>query len=390
MKETITVIVPVYNVESYLDRCVKSILNQTYPHLQVMLIDDGSTDTSGDICDCFARQDPRVQVIHKANGGPASARKAGLAKAEGEYIGFVDADDYIESNMYEELLAHLICTDVDFVYSGYVEESEFGSTTYLPKAERVFRDFDKCEIISKYFLGKEEPDMVVGSLWAKLYKRELIVAACEQVPETLRYGEDILGICHCIFKSSTFSIKKEAYYHYTFRRDSLTCRNGDTIIFTKIGDLHRYLRDAFKEYGCFEELREKQDDYLIRLISLFLIPLGNARGIFYVPYYCYPDINGILGKKMIIYGAGSVGQDYYARFCKYSSCEIVALADTYPEKYDLEYTEVVGLQDLTMLEFDVVIIAVMSQDMMCEIKNSLLAVGIPENKIIWKKPEFVI
>ena len=100
----LSVVVPVYNVEPYLERCIQSILNQTYKNLEVILVDDGSTDKSGSVCDEYVLQDDRVKVIHKKNGGLVSARKAGAAIATGSYITAVDSDDWIESNMFEEMM----------------------------------------------------------------------------------------------------------------------------------------------------------------------------------------------------------------------------------------------------------------------------------------------
>ena len=99
--ELISVIVPVYNVESYLEKCIESIQNQSYKSLEIILVNDGSTDSSGDICDKYAAHDKRIKVIHKKNGGLSSARNAGLEVANGDYIAFVDSDDYIEITMYE-------------------------------------------------------------------------------------------------------------------------------------------------------------------------------------------------------------------------------------------------------------------------------------------------
>lgn len=100
----ISVIVPVYKVERYLEQCIESILHQTYRQLEIILVDDGSPDRCGDICDCYAEQDSRIRVIHQANGGLSCARNAGLAIATGDYIGYVDSDDYLLPTMYEELL----------------------------------------------------------------------------------------------------------------------------------------------------------------------------------------------------------------------------------------------------------------------------------------------
>ena len=121
-EDKITVIVPIYNAELYISKCIDSILKQTYSHLQIILIDDGSTDSSGKICDRYANLDKRVEVYHTTNNGLVAARKLGLQLAKGKYIGFVDADDYIEPNMFSELILNLIKTDADFVHSGFIEE----------------------------------------------------------------------------------------------------------------------------------------------------------------------------------------------------------------------------------------------------------------------------
>ena len=100
----ISIIIPVYNSEQYLDRCINSVLDQTHEDLELILVNDGSTDKSGEICDSFALNDERIKVIHKKNGGPSEARNVGLDMAVGQYIGFVDSDDYVAEDMYECLI----------------------------------------------------------------------------------------------------------------------------------------------------------------------------------------------------------------------------------------------------------------------------------------------
>ena len=108
----ISVVIPVYNIEEYLERCVNSICAQTYPNLEILLVDDGSTDGSGALCDALAEKDTRIRVFHKVNGGSSSARNVGVAQARGDYIGFVDSDDYISENMYELLYEAIKKNDV--------------------------------------------------------------------------------------------------------------------------------------------------------------------------------------------------------------------------------------------------------------------------------------
>lgn len=124
----VSVIVPVYKVEPYLRRCIDSIIGQTYRNLEIILIDDGSPDNCGAICDEYVLRDSRIKVIHKENGGLSSARNAGLDIATGKYIGFVDSDDYIASQMYERLVITIIANDADIVFCSYFDEIAPGET----------------------------------------------------------------------------------------------------------------------------------------------------------------------------------------------------------------------------------------------------------------------
>lgn len=165
----ITVIVPVYNVEKYLSRCVDSIINQTYKNLEIILVDDGSTDSSPAICDNYAKKDNRINVIHKQNNGASSARNAALDIASGDYIGFVDSDDYINRDMYASLLDSIVDSDSDMAIceSEYVVNgvSDFTACNVgLDCDEISARDFMR-EIINV------SPTMSV--LWNKLYKKSV-------------------------------------------------------------------------------------------------------------------------------------------------------------------------------------------------------------------------
>ena len=119
--DVISVIVPIYNVEEFLDECIQSIVDQTYQNLQIILVDDGSPDRCGEMCEDWARKDKRIEVIHKKNGGLSDARNAGLAEATGEFIAFVDSDDWIESQMYEVMLQTLINENADIVACGIID-----------------------------------------------------------------------------------------------------------------------------------------------------------------------------------------------------------------------------------------------------------------------------
>ena len=164
MNQTISVIVPVYNVARYLPQCVDSILSQDYKDLEVILIDDGSTDTSGEICDQYAEKDPRVRVIHQKNGGAAAAKNAGLRIASGDYLTFADSDDYLEPGAYGFLMKILQETGADAaqgsfreIYRNRAEEQRI--------SEEILEDYD--------YLLRFPKDFSCALLWNKLYQREL-------------------------------------------------------------------------------------------------------------------------------------------------------------------------------------------------------------------------
>lgn len=164
MNQTISVIVPVYNVAQYLPQCVSSILSQDYEELEVLLIDDGSTDASGEICDRYADKDSRVRVIHQKNGGAAAAKNAGLRVASGDYLAFVDSDDYLEPNAYGFLMKTLLETGADAVQGSFRE-------VYRSRGEE---QHIQEQVLDGYeFLLRFPKDFSCALLWNKLYRRAI-------------------------------------------------------------------------------------------------------------------------------------------------------------------------------------------------------------------------
>lgn len=170
-EELISIIVPVYNVEKYLDRCLTSIVNQTYQNLEIILVDDGSTDDSGKKCDEWAEKDKRIKVIHKENGGLSDARNVGIKQATGILIGFVDSDDYIDEKMYEILAEDLKKYDADIAICNVQEVDENGTclSSFVKNKKEDMRVLEKEEAL--YLLVE---DAIIQSFaWNKLYKIEL-------------------------------------------------------------------------------------------------------------------------------------------------------------------------------------------------------------------------
>ncbi|MEG1637879.1 MAG: glycosyltransferase, partial [Cellulosilyticaceae bacterium] len=211
MNPKISIIVPVYKVEQYLHKCIDSILAQTFTNFELILVDDGSPDQCGEICEEYARKDDRIVVIHKENGGLSSARNAGLDRAKGDYIGFVDSDDYIESDMYEILYNSCV--------KYQCEIANCSSIIYFPhktvsNGEHQILIHTKEEAMKNMLLSKFYDEVV----WVKLFKKDVIGDI--RFPEGRIY-EDTAFTYKVIDRCEKYCFVGEAKYHYIKREGSV-------------------------------------------------------------------------------------------------------------------------------------------------------------------------
>ena len=209
----ISIIIPVFNVEEYLGRCVESVLNQTYQNFEILLIDDGSTDKSGKICDEYVSKDNRVKVFHVENNGAATARNVGIDNAKGEYISFIDSDDFIAPQMYESLVANLKKCNADISVCNYKKGKELDTSDFDGKDE--ISVFDSSEMAHKF----SSQVTLLDVPWARIYKKELF--------ENIRFPDKTLHedvwVAHrllCDANRVVFSDRK--YYCYYEREDSIS------------------------------------------------------------------------------------------------------------------------------------------------------------------------
>lgn len=212
--ELISVIVPVYKVEPYLDKCVSSIVGQTYKDLEIILVDDGSPDRCPEICDAWAEKDSRIKVIHKKNGGLSDARNVGIAAANGEYIGFVDSDDYISPDMYELLHRRIVDDDCDIAACGFREFFIESQEYYEDKSNNYNCFFDTTDAMEDLLRNKTLRTMV----WNKLYSRDLLEGILFEVG---KLHEDEFFTYRVIDRSSKVSFISNPLYYYRQRSGSI-------------------------------------------------------------------------------------------------------------------------------------------------------------------------
>ena len=382
----ISIIVPVYNIEAYIEKCLISIIEQTYGNLEILVIDDGTTDSSGKICDRIAASDNRVKVFHKKNEGLVATRKFGLHIAKGAYIGFVDGDDYIDEHMYERLLKQLLEDGADFIHSKYVEEcgEQISEKSAVSIRNITFdNQIEKIKFLEQYVLNDIKKEMVSPSIWSKLFKAEFIKECYEMVPDQQQYGEDWICLIRSILQAKKISFLNEAHYHYVVRNGSLSHGIGFKYLFNEIHLLH-YLLDCISEYESTEALDKMMYCYVQHSLMNIVEKVIPERS--HIQRFYWGDMQLLKGKRIILYGAGRVGSDYYAQICKYRDCEIVMWVDSNAQDIQYEYIKVHDVEAIKKCMFDYILIAINDEHEVEKIRNDLKRMGISQDKIVWSPP----
>ncbi len=238
----VSVIVPIYNVEKYIHRCIDSLISQTLKEIEIILVDDGSPDNCGEIIDSYAKQYDNIVVVHKENGGLSDARNAGLRVAKGQYIGFVDPDDYVQQDMFEKMYYSANTNESDLVFCGY---NEVFSPTYTQ--QRTF------EYISEF---KSAADILVACVegcigaysWNKIFKNSLIKDNAIQFPKGVVVSEDQVFFFEYIKYIRSFSVVPDCLYNYIRNNESICAKyHNRQFGFYKIG--FSALENAIEYFG---------------------------------------------------------------------------------------------------------------------------------------------
>lgn len=324
----ISIIIPLYNVAPYISQCIESVLHQTYTDLEIILVDDGSTDGCYHICEEYKQKDSRIVVIHKENAGLVSARKAGLHAARGDYIAWVDGDDWIEPDMYERMYVEMVRQKVDVVMCGRYED-----TGCVKKA--VFHGvpggrYGKGELIRHIY-----PEMIAGDeffewkifpgLWDKLFRREVIEQFLLAVDGRINMGEDAACVYPALLHADSINVLHECFYHYRQTTTSMVKTVQD---YEKerqqFGVLYNFVSQAFERDKSIFDLREQWLKYVLFL----MIPRADSlyRGYDTLDYL-FPFSGVQKGSDIILYGAGTYGQRLYTYLKKTDFCNVVMWLD---------------------------------------------------------------
>lgn len=226
--ELITIIVPIYNVEQYLKQCIESLLQQSYKNIEIILVNDGSTDRSADICEIFRKKDNRIKVVNKSNEGLGYARNSGLKIANGKYVTFVDSDDYVDEDLIKELYSSIKENNVDTCIGGFKRVDDNGNILSISKySNNIYRENNVFDNLLPRMLGSygKKSDSIRMSVWNSMYSMEIIKENKIEFPSEREYiSEDIIFDIEYYKFSKGVSIIDSCKYNYRLNINSLTMK----------------------------------------------------------------------------------------------------------------------------------------------------------------------
>lgn len=378
-KMTVSIIVPIYNVEPYLKKCIDSILCQSYRNIQIILVDDGSTDASGCICDEYQSHDARVSVIHKPNGGLVSARKAGLKEAEGDYVLNVDADDWIEPGMVEKLLASAQESQADIVCSAHFLDMGNSSKKIRNRLEQGVYETEDLRTKLLYN-GTFYQINITAFIWSKLFKRSILEEVQFSVNEQISFGEDVVVTFPAILHAHKVCIIDYAGYHYVQRAGSITNINYGNEV-QRDRALVQYLYKVFAG--------QKDAEILLRHLNQYTKLMMLLRQLDWFEKLPFEDIPK--NSRVVVYAAGKFGQNLYRHLSRTEGIQVVDWLDQSFEMYQEIGYEVHDPEnfDFAADNYDYVVVAMTEKPMIDAVVQYLEQRGTEKCRIRRLTDEFM-
>ncbi|MFP4845824.1 glycosyltransferase family 2 protein [Winogradskyella sp. PE311] len=378
----ISVIVPIYRIEDYLPQCIESLLQQSFLDFELLLVDDGSPDNCPKICDDYAKLDSRVKVIHKVNGGLLSARKAGLEAALGEYISYVDGDDWVDKYYLDILYKLAEANSADLAVTGHFREFNGKIETIKPANPGIYNEDDiKSSILPNAIYNGEFCEHGMSTyVWNKLFKKELLKKVLYDVPNDVVMGEDAAITYSYLAISKSLVISKVPLYYYRQRHDSIVKSvENPKIEYYRLGLLMNFLKTKLSPVIDKNTLDQHIKFYLY---SQILVRSGGLINNDVTQSFFNPFLEVEKDSKVVVYSSGSFGQHILSTNLKTDFFKIINWVDV--DFHDLEIggNSVQPISAVSNDEFDYLIIATINPSVHKLIENELGLMGIDKNKIV--------
>lgn len=380
-KPFVSVIVPIYNTAPYLPQCIESIRSSSWREIEIILVNDGSTDESGLICEHAAKSDVRIQVIHQANKGLVYARKTGLNRSSGEYVCYVDGDDWIQSDFIETLATSAIEKNSDVVVAGHIEDlhgSQEALTNSIPAG-----DYSGNSLFREVFpvmmnTGSFSEFGIFSYVWGKLFRRELLAESQTQVDDDIVVGEDAACLYPLLLKSKQISIVQDAKYVYRQRANSMI-KTADSKENHRMQRLYDFLKCRFSQLQSWEMMRLQTFAYVLSLAIVRCAPQNNSRN--HEPHLLHMYRDCQPGQRVALFGAGTLGQFLARRIMNSAEFSLVAWADPRWQLYRQHGLDIVAPQELPKKEWDKLLVCYIDEKISTAQIPQLTAIGVKQNSI---------
>jgi glycosyltransferase involved in cell wall biosynthesis len=387
----ISIVVPIYNTVDYLEECVNSLTGQTYQNIEIILVDDGSTDGSGELCDRLKAKDDRIIVIHKENGGNTSARKAGTAVASGEYILYVDSDDWIDSTTCEAVLKKALDNNADVVRFALQREYQNGRRAVAKDNldEGLYTSGNREHLYENLIYNSKREVGTTNTQDTQLTKTSIFKENYYLVDDEIQYAEDFACVVLSILMAERVLITHDVFYHYRMREGSIV-HTSNPHYYTHINMLYLFLRKLCAANPYSEILLPQVDRYMDVLVLRGI----NARFIqprepLIPDYFFHSDIIP-RNARVVVYGAGIVGKSYVRQFRCQNMYAIAGWVDRYPPKELVDGFEVQPVTELLQMTYDYLVVAIKDKNIADQIREDLVQkLRIAEDAIVWEKPVHV-
>lgn len=379
----VSIIVPAYNAERYIETCLDSLVRQTYKNIEIILVDDGSIDSTGGICDAYQQcYESFIKVEHCSHCGVSSARLLGIQKAVGEYVSFVDADDWIERDYISSMLSCM--EEADIAAAGISREPADETWSVVCEyngilAGKYATDSERQELYGKMlYCGAPYQFGVLPYICNKMFRKDKIQFLLEKIDKRIFDGEDVAVVYQYLLMSHRIVLTDACKYHYVNHRDSVSLSDSDNA-YMNASLLYQEL------YVCFEKSEYcvalcRQLDYYMRRMIWKKDPAAYLQvNSFVFPYHKVEP-----GSRVILYGMGKAGNAFCQQIMQTQYCELIAWAD----RNCRQFTDTTGSiphilpDEMKEYRFDYVVIAIENKIVAHHVLNGLISGGIEKKKVI--------
>ena len=376
--QLVTIIIPIYGVELYLTQCIESVLSQTYQNLQIILVNDGSKDKCGEICDYYAKKDTKIQIIHKQNEGLVNARKSGLLIAQGEFVTFVDGDDWVGENFIYNLIQPSLKYEIDFTIAGFIREFYGKEDKILPKLPTGYYSSEsliKIIFPNAIYNGIFFQHGISTYVWNKLFRISKLKQFLTLIDKNIVMGEDAALTYPYLFNCNSIYITDAADYYYRQRPNSIVKSVPNLKLeYSQLSILFKHLKKNLSNNLNIEI----QNQLKIYFFSQILIRSGGVinSDITTIPF---PRIHN--AKNLVIFSSGSFGQHLISSLRKLNHYNIISWLDEDHIESQIFGLEVNSIDHILNISFDLVVIASIDENYTNNAVNRLINLGISRNKI---------